>query len=269
MKLRAWLVDQWRDVRGNVKFALGMSLLTAGGAVVLRKVSALTHGLTTAQQQTLLTLFIVMFAAILAVAAWAILATKRADESDSKYLRILAPPPSLISVTPVALPERPHALADTDFNVEILEVLFRRQGGLFLGNSTWYLLLRVRLTNRGPVEPTVHDWQLHASIGRQFSRDGRIAEIPTSWYIERTTAGKPPAREEIGRPTLDELARNEEFRRGKSKTGWVLFEMYTQANAAAPLNAEFTLTIVDSMGSSHVGTLEPQLYIETGQIKSE
>jgi hypothetical protein len=83
--LREWLLRQWNDIKGNVKFyALGLA-----GSAILTTVGLLTHGLKWWQQATLLFIFG-------AVLVWAITAT---------VLAVIRAKTPLVNILPVQPPE--------------------------------------------------------------------------------------------------------------------------------------------------------------------
>lgn len=268
-----WLRNQWNDIKGNVKFALLVFLLGGSGGGIVTWLTALTHGLQRWQQVTIVALFTVLFFCTIAALFWALGARSKAAAAATisepppivPSRALISPPPRLSDI----VAPRPAPAKETNLIVEILEVLFRKQGDLFLsGGGNWFVVTNVRVTNRAAVEPTITSWKLRVAVGAQVS-EASPAPVPDEWVIERreSSYGSKTTVEAIPRPTLDILAANEEFKRGKPKTGWVAFKLWTSDyRTVAPYNAELTIEVTDSMGNTHSGLWPAQFYVETGSV---
>lgn len=261
-----WVRRQWDDIKGNVKFWLLSTILAgvaAGGTWAVTRVERLIHDLPPPERTMLLAVYIATFAALLAAVAWAV------ASSWMKH-RIGAGAP----VAPVSLPAPPSIVPsrlpkDIDLHVEVKELLFRRKGG-FMVMGSFYVLVNMRVTNRGHghTEPSAIDWKLDLSIGDAYHGHGKVVPVPASWRLERQVDGSTTT-EDIGRPSLDEMMQSTPFRKGTPISGWVLFEVFEfQSAALPPYNATVEVTIVDSMGNEHNGVRGSGLYIEFAKIVS-
>jgi hypothetical protein len=167
-----------------------------------------------------------------------------------------------------ARPPLPHKeQGDVNLRIEIQEVLFLQTGGyLMMGGMKEFVLMRLSVTNVGHDEPTAKAWKLTVQIGYEYKDETeKINSLPGGWMVRRrgqlnTTTDEPPA------PDLVALSRTEEFKFGKQRLGWVAFEFYRDGDAVPPYNAMYSVSITDSLGNIHVGTLEPTRYIPKGEI---
>ena len=261
MRLK-WLREQWNDVKGNVKFWLLTTIiaaLVAAGSWTATRVEKIIHELPSQQREVLLGVYAFMFASVIATSAWAVASSKAKRTTPP----IAITPPPLLPMPPPSHPK------DVDLHIEIKEVLFTPKTD-FMAMGSFYVLINLRITNRGQgsTEPAAIDWKLDLSVADSYYGQGKVAAIPPTWQIERSSkGGAPVSLEEVSAPSLDRVMQATQFKRATPCAGWVLFDVFEfQSSALPPYNAMLHVTITDSMGNEHVATKLPALYLQTGKI---
>ncbi len=273
MEVREWLRSHWNDIKGNAKWELtklvakgiGIVLVSLFGAWTVRRVTALTHFWTTAQQQTVLLIFVI---------AWLV------KEETTTPSSLLPSPPPLSPITALGykdilnnaiteyslrLPSAERVHGDADLSIDIKEVLFTRTGGgLLAGTGKDVIVFRIAVTNRGHDEPAAAKWNLTVRIGKTKNDTDATMSIPGNWVVRRETSYVSTQDEAM----IDIVAASQtsEFRRGIPKIGWIAFTMYSEHGAVAPYNADYAITITDSLGNKHVGILAATRYVAKGTI---
>jgi hypothetical protein len=320
MRLPNWLGNWWGDIKGNAKWAITLSvagLIVAGGTWALASLTKLLHGLSAAQQTTVLMILVIAWIVAIACFVWAVMARRGADarvramidtvkvavemlledrkpepappalESARLEPVILTPPPAPSGLAQVirgapgfddilknimreqaARPPLPHKeQANVKLNVDIQEVFFRQTGGSFLGGLPKDLvLMRLNVTNTGRDEPTARTWKLTVQIGRDYRRETEETKALAGGLVIRRKGEFNTTTDESVTPDIVALSRTQGFEFGKQRVGWIMFELYSDYDAVPPYHAMLSVSITDSLGNVHVGTLEPARYIPKGEI---
>lgn len=276
--LKQFLKDRWPTVRDNafweaVKLVGILVGLPLGNRIVNYVLSVATA---LAPEDVRLVSTICTLLVVTAVAVtWAVSRQYRPAIQPATAPALTSAPhlavPPLPSLPALGLSEDPRAkrLSSNEWLIEVHEVLYRQRVGNLLAVNGWYILVRLSLTNKVSDEPTANYWRLDVTPGTSASLTARTADLPPNWYIEREGAYLvgPSRVEEIERPTLDKVLARDGLLKGKTRSGWVLFEMDTPRRSAGPHNTVMTFLIHDALGVVHRHEERAQLYDAKGEIK--
>lgn len=278
-KLRETTSSASRRIFYDVVIGLAVAGVAAGGIWAWKRLMKylLVTTVFSPADVSLISAFVAMLIITTISVTWAVVATRHLTTPRSEALDYQDPTERKIRIIVPTLPTPPTYLSalsskDPDIHIEIREVILRAARSALLSGSGCDVLMQLHMVNRGSIEATVTEWKLKVSVGAEHLL-GKVAPIPTALYIERprkgalaALAGDSPT-EQISRPTLDEAAR-EPFKRGIPKDGWIMFFAASWGiDYEAPYNAEFTLTVTDSMGVEHTATKAPSFYKVNGEIK--
>jgi hypothetical protein len=237
------------------------------GAWGMRYIAGLTRGLTAAQQHDLLMWYAFVIGALVIVSVLLIV--------------------SILRRRPAQQPTRKDDAAVTELSFDIQDVRFYCESketnpaehlpglwptnNLFLpwGKSKIYIFLKVSLVNRSATPRAPLHWTLTVRAG-SFAADAELIPVDNTLSIATRTSplSLDIAKEAIS-PKWDELT-GEGLATGVPKVAWAAFSLLVDGLfSAAPHNAEFTLTVTDSMGAVHAVVREPQMYFENARIVKE
>ena len=230
-------------------------------------ISRLIHYLRGTPQTDLKGTFILwMLVSCFLVLTW--IAARR--ESRIRSLAATTSPTLLKVLVPATIPApSPPALTPVpklvDLQGEILEVYFNDSFPTpIIGRK--YVLMRVRIVNRGPNEATITHCGLQVSLGA-FRATGAITDIPSVWRIRKQSDNAflgslyedtPPI------PRLGAQPHEEIYKQGHPREGWLNFEFYLQ-NVDFP-NAEFKILLKDSLGGEHSIHRPSGVYVRMGDL---
>lgn len=167
------------------------------------------------------------------------------------------PQPLLLPPLPPPVP-----ISQPDIRGEILDVIVDKKdvmavlAGLNMGV---YILVMLRLTNRGPIGVSITDWSLTMQIGQHSCA---AIKIQGSSQRIRRNDGKEEAID-----WLDKRDKEQKLEYGGSMTGWILFKSRQISNNEDYVRgARLCVTITDALGNAHPIVREPVPFQETGRI---
>jgi hypothetical protein len=248
MSTRSWMQNEWKDIKGNVKYEVyKWGAITLGGLMVAT-FGLLVHKVVRYPEWA-------PYAAVFVLAlfgfAWfsdrlRAVAQKTAPQFPKQV--------DAETETPVLDPKPPNLKA------EILEALFsmKRQS---LSNNI-FILMQLRVVNHGEEEVVVTDWRLTVAVNRE-AMDADEHQIPNNWQIRRFPKFGPPTMENIN---ADASAFVHPLKKGVPKTRWVCFRLINISRILPPHNARFILTLVDAFGKSHISEFGPGFASDVGEI---
>lgn len=248
--MKKWLIEQWRQVRGHIKFEIGKWLIfnALGGATLIGLVVWFRQKLLHASPDWYLFGFV--FAASLILFLY----------SDAKivknfFSRTSSPIPSSQDPAP-EIPLEPHKAR---LKADILDILFHTERFALMNDV--FVLLQVRVVNHGEEEVVINEWKLETWVGEDKFNLEQV-DIPEIWRIKHTPPGGPYSVENPDRHLIEGP-----LRKGIPQTCWVNFKMQALGRVLPPHNAKFVLTLEDALGATHVAeTLAPGFFAETGYI---
>ena len=241
-----WIAEQWKQIRGNLKYELlRLVFLTLGGATLIATMGAvLQRAFGNADKIWFVFGGLFVFSCLIFI-----LGLRRPDKHSGQ--ESTAPQSATIV-------DRDKPTADP-VHIEILEVLF--SGATF--DTYCYILINVRITNRNSDQFVITKWELTVLInGSGVTHAAHHRPVPPSYFIKRQD--RESKLEHCFNPG-DNLPR---FEKGIPVVGWVFFLYTTADRCSFPYNAGFKLTTYDSLGKEHVGMKPPAAYVWTGDIHS-
>jgi hypothetical protein len=262
-----WLLSQWADIRGSVKFWI-ISII-AGSGVVSAMITSLTRHIQrargAAQQDRLgyIILGLLIFCAFLLIASVVALLLRTfttniqpmpepVAESQKAELQELTPPPP----------------KSVDLHGSI-EGLYFFKPDSYPAFSSYSIYMKLRITNRGTDEAVITKWHLYIRIGKDDKVQGTVGVIPSNMAIKRVAGnaflGTPNFIYESVQPDLTKVPVHESYRKGIPKEGWVRFDP-NDYGSEPPHNGAFFIFIEDSLGNTHWIERKPQSYKSDGEL---
>lgn len=259
-----WIVTQWKEIRGNLKYDLfvrapGVAIFSAAVSWSFREVEK-ARGIASQDLLGYIILGVLVFCAL--VLTW--IAARREMSLRSASVISAAP---LSGNIPVARsePSTPQAPPPVDLQGQILEVCISNPE-IATQPSRAYVAIRVQIVNHGHVEAAIIGCGLQIKLG-EFQLEGQVIAIPVEWRIKRKKEGlfvlayeAFPLEPRIGAQPTEEI-----FKRGYPIRGWLAFEAYVWGDVEFP-NAQFDLHLKDSLGGEHCIRRTAGVYAKQGAL---
>lgn len=233
-----------------------------GGGALLAYLSKVFHSLAKVPQTSTMGYFINGALGALTIAICIFAARRdtsvkipKARNKEELDKALLAPVTSPVIVLPKLI----------DLTGEVLGLYFARDEGFI---SNYCVFMKLRITNRGPDEAVITKWILDIQVGEDSYKgeskafDGLLALKKRDGFL---LLSAPKFIYEPITPDLTKVHPSETYRKPIPKEGWVKFEINDYTHEP-PVNATFTVWILDSLGIWHHFVRPAQSYTKEGEI---
>ena len=155
----------------------------------------------------------------------------------------------------------------TKIEGEILEMILGNKSDKDFLNFTvaTYILIGMRIVNRGPAIAIIFDWSLTVQFGDSVPVEAKRVSIPENMRVEKKSPNIFEAPFLVTLEPLDQKTKDSPLRRDEPVTGWVLFELPT-TEISDPRGARFCVRLTDSLSRVHEVVQEAKPFVETGRI---
>ena len=256
----AWIKEQWKQIRGHVKFRL----VELAGAGMIASLGAVLHkAFKNLDKEWIVFGCLFLFSAL---TLFLILRRQQRPDYPSALGRYRAtassmpPPPMIASPQP-------------GIDITILELVIQRKpspfggfGGLG-GNQGYSVFLSLRLTNHDHTPVAIVGWELEIIFNSV--RKGYL-NTPTGINVVATKTSFTSVTMKGSTPftitQIDVADGTTVLTIGKPHTGWIRFETYSWEGKDNPTGGQLVLSLRDSLKREHVGTFDAQPYIDKYEV---
>ena len=248
-----WLVGQWKQVRGHVKYDLIKWAVFAAIATTSTAIPFALHGIQSfrhAPQQDLLGYLILGLLIFCALICSALFVRQRQTKTDDLTIE------DVIQIQP----GEPPAPKPVDLRGSVLNLYFRE-----VGYAAYEVFMKLRITNHGLQEATVTECVLDILIGEDQSTGTQI-QIPATLQLETEESNAVGVIRVNHTALIPTISPDDVYRKAIPWTRWIAFGVTAWGNQSLPYNAAFMVRMTDSLGGEHSIDYPPQPYIKSGEI---
>ncbi len=242
MQIRRWLNDEWKEIKGKVKYDIYKGVVFWLGAFVITSGAYFVHKIWHSEWVPYAAVFILSLFAFIWMSRYASKPSNSPSASPTRFKESVEP-------------KKPNLRA------EVMEAfcLMRRHS---LSNDN-FILLNLRVVNHGEEDAVVTDWGLTVAVG-DATMPSREYEIEHNWQIQRMPMGGVAVMEIIDRDASSFL---HPLKKGVPKTRWICFQVLPiPLKILPPHSAKFILTLTDAFGNSHISESGPGFALDTGEL---
>jgi hypothetical protein len=257
--MREWFGEQWKQIRGHVKFEavkiVVVFAITGGVSTVIALVLHWVQRVRHAPQQDVLgyvILGVLIFCALLLCVVLVLVLRVGATNQESAPKDDIPSQEQLKEI----FPPRPVDLA-----AEIFTLFFR-------ASDTWgsyEVFFNLRIVNRGQQKATVTDSRIVVIVGEEEPQHGTQIPIPGTFHI-RAKADSIFDTTPVDTPLTPRISMDHVYETGVPHAGWMAFSVSGWGTTAFPYNARFLLKLTDSFGGEHWFERVPLFYRFQGEI---